>query len=304
VPEIRLPHAPPTPPSMHEERPPFAPYQRPEPIAPLADLIEQQPILKVPKPVLHKARPENSTTIKFEIDSTLLKKIIETAPEALNGMRRCLHSFIKNQGESSLLEELLSSLHTLTEQTAHANLTAVHTMAYALESLIADLMKIPGQINPSTLRTVSQSLDFLATLIEEKNLSRTKDPYLANLFAVDDDADARKVIRAAIELVSLKITCAEDPKTTLAVLNEQRFDLIFIDVGLPEMNGFELCTKIRKLPEHKKTPIVFLTGAVTVQNRVQSSLSGGNDFIAKPFNLLELGVKALTWIFKAQLGML
>ena len=70
------------------------------------------------------------------------------------------------------------------------------------------------------------------------------------------------------------------------------------------MNGFELCVRLRKIPEYKKTPIVFITGAVTVQNRVQSSLSGGNDFIAKPFNLLELGVKALTWIFKGQLEIL
>ena len=99
------------------------------------------------------------------------------------------------------------------------------------------------------------------------------------------------------------MVCAEDSKTTLAVVIEKKFDLVFIDVGLPDMNGFELCTRLRKLPDYKKTPVVFITGAVTVQNRVQSSLSGGNDFIAKPFNLLELGVKALIWIFKGQLGM-
>ena len=289
----------PVPPPMHHAPPP------PSAMPATADLMEQT-VVKVPapKPAAHLGRPENSMTIKIEIDSVLLRKIIDTAPEALNGMRRHLHAFIKNQSETGLLEQLLLNLHSLTEATSQANLTSVHTMAYALEQLIADLMKIPGQINPSTLRTVSQSLDFLATLMDEKNLPRTKDPYLSNIFAVDDDHEARRVIRSAMEMVSLKVTCAEDPKTTLAVLNEQRFDLIFIDVGLPEMNGFDLCTKIRKLPEHKKTPVVFLTGAVTVQNRVQSSLSGGNDFIAKPFNLLELGVKALTWIFKGQLGLL
>lgn len=80
--------------------------------------------------------------------------------------------------------------------------------------------------------------------------------------------------------------------------------LAVLDVGLPDINGFELCTRLRKLPNYKKVPVVFITGAVTVQNRVQSSLSGGNDFIAKPFNLLELGVKALIWIFKGQIGMM
>ena len=289
--------------TLLRETPPPPPAE-PEPGTSSLIEINQPKILKPTPSPLRMPRLENSTTIKFEVDSQLLKQIIESAPEALNGMRRCLHSFIKNQSETSLLTELIGSLHTLTEQTGRARLTTVHTMSFALEALINDLLKIPGQINPSTLRTVSQSIDFLVTLLEEKNLARTKDPYLANIFAVDDDSDTRKTIRAAIELVNLKVTCAEDPKTTLAILGEQKFDLIFIDVGLPEMNGFELCVRLRKIPEYKKTPIVFITGAVTVQNRVQSSLSGGNDFIAKPFNLLELGVKALTWIFKGQLEIL
>jgi len=53
---------------------------------------------------------------------------------------------------------------------------------------------------------------------------------------------------------------------------------------------------------HEKTPVVFITGMATFQNRVQSSLSGGNDFVGKPFNLSELGLKALIWVYKGQLG--
>ena len=197
----------------------------------------------------------------------------------------------------------MSGLHELTAQTVQANLSAVATFSFALERLIDDLMKVPGQINPSSLRTVSQSIDFLVTLLDGKNLFRTKQPDQANIFAVDDDPDACRTIRGAIEMVNLKVVCAGDAKATLTALDERQFDLVLIDVGLPEMNGFELCTRLRKLPNYKKIPVVFITGAVTVQNRVQSSLSGGNDFIAKPFNLLELGVKALIWIFKGQLGM-
>lgn len=238
-----------------------------------------------------------------DADSPTIQKIVETAPEVLNGMRRCLHSFIKNQSETSLLQQLLSELHNLTEQTVQANLSSVATFSFALERLIDDLMKIPGQINPSSLRTVSQSIDFLVTLLDGKNIFRTKQPDQARIYAVDDDPEACRTIRGAIEMVNLKVDCGGDAKTTLAALEEQQFDLVLIDVGLPEMNGFELCTHLRKLPAYKKVPVVFITGAVTVQNRVQSSLSGGNDFIAKPFNLLELGVKTLIWIFRGQLGM-
>jgi DNA-binding response OmpR family regulator len=71
---------------------------------------------------------------------------------------------------------------------------------------------------------------------------------------------------------------------------------------MPDVNGFDLCTQIRQLEDHHKTPVVFITGMNTFQNRAKGSLSGGNDFIGKPFNLLELGIKALMWIFKGQLA--
>ena len=298
---------------LHAEAPPRpeAPPPPPSGEMPKLSLIREQPVapatptpgaslIEIAKP-LRPLRLEKSST--HPLDAARVNALLESAPETLNGMRRCLHTFIKNQTESQQLEELLASLHELTAQAVQASLASVATLSSALEALIDDLMKIPGQINPSSLRTVSQSIDFLAVLLDSKNLSRTKDPFLANIFAVDDEAEARKTIRAALEMVNLKVVCAENPSTTLSQLNEQKFDLIFIDVGLPEMNGFELCTRLRKLADYKKTPVVFITGAVTVQNRVQSSLSGGNDFIAKPFNLLELGVKALIWIFKDQLSL-
>ena len=119
---------------------------------------------------------------------------------------------------------------------------------------------------------------------------------------VDDEDGARKIIMAAMRLANLKSMAADTPSTGLSALGVQGFDLIFLDVGLPEMNGFELCTKIRALPMHEKTPIIFITGMATFQNRVQSSLSGGNDFVGKPFSIPELGLKALLWIFKGQLG--
>jgi DNA-binding response OmpR family regulator len=72
-------------------------------------------------------------------------------------------------------------------------------------------------------------------------------------------------------------------------------------VNLPGMDGFELCKQIRNQPLHQHTPIVFVTALSSMEIRVQSSLSGGNDFIGKPFNLSELCVKALTLTLKSQL---
>jgi DNA-binding response OmpR family regulator len=69
---------------------------------------------------------------------------------------------------------------------------------------------------------------------------------------------------------------------------------------MPGMTGFELCTKLRALPQHKKTPVLFVTCMTDLESRAKSSLSGGNEFIAKPFLLIELTVKALTYILRKQ----
>jgi len=70
---------------------------------------------------------------------------------------------------------------------------------------------------------------------------------------------------------------------------------------MPNMNGFELCTKIRTLPKYARTPIVFVTGLNDLENRANSTVSGGNDFIAKPFLFIELTVKALVHVLRSRL---
>ena len=63
---------------------------------------------------------------------------------------------------------------------------------------------------------------------------------------------------------------------------------MFLDVDMPGMTGYELCSKLRAMPQHKKTPVVFVTALSGFENRTSSMMAGGNDFIAKPFGMAEL----------------
>lgn len=226
----------------------------------------------------------------------------EAAPESINGLRMTLHDFVKDPRNGVGLYELFRQTHALSHRVMMLGLDALGRLTTSVEALIYDLYAMPEGINPSIVRTVSQAVDFLAVLFAEENLNRIKDPASADVFVVDDEPPARQMIAAAMKLVNLKITCAGDPEMALSVLGDNQFDLIFLDVNMPQGSGFELCTQIRQLEDHQRTPVVFLTGMNTFQNRAMGSLSGGNDFIGKPFNLLELGVKALMWIFKGQLA--
>jgi DNA-binding response OmpR family regulator len=228
--------------------------------------------------------------------------VAEAAPETINGLRVTLHDFIKDPRNGLGLFEIFRLIHHVSHRVTMLNLMALSRMTTSMENLVYDLYAMPEQINPSVVRTLSQAIDFLVLLLEEDTLQKLKDPAAADVFVVDDEPAARQMISAAMKLVQLKITCADDPEMALSVLSDNQFDLIFLDINMPQGSGFDLCTKVRQLEDHRKTPIVFLTGMNTFQNRAQGSLSGGNDFIGKPFNLLELGVKALMWIFKGQLA--
>ena len=227
--------------------------------------------------------------------------ISAAAPETINQLRMALHDFVKDPRRGVGLYEIFRQAHMISHRVWMLQLSALGRLTTSLEALIYDLYAMPEQINPSVVRTVSQAIDFLSVLFEEETLHKLKDPVAADVFVVDDEPVARQMISAAMKLVQLKITCAEDPEMALSVLGDNQFDLIFLDVNMPQGSGFDLCTQVRQLEEHRRTPIVFLTGMNTFQGRAQGSLSGGNDFIGKPFNLLELGVKALIWIFRGQL---
>ena len=245
-----------------------------------------------------------SKRMPFRADDSWLKLSLDSAKETITAMRRALHGISRDSSDAVASRDLFQQVHQLTEQMAVLNQKAVFQLTSAMEALIFDLYRLPEHANPSIIRTLGQGLDFLANLLNEKNRLRAKDPALAKVLIVDDEDGARQIVTASMQLVNLKPISAASPSAALTALKIQEFDLIFLDVGLPEMDGFHLCGKVRALPGHKKTPIVFITGMATFQNRVQSSLCGGNDFVGKPFSVPEMALKALIWVFKGQLGFL
>ena len=172
----------------------------------------------------------------------------------------------------------------------------------AVEALIKDLLEKPKNINASTLRTVASALDFMHSFAERGNAAMGR-PQLAppNILVVDDEAISRRAIIYALEKAKLKSVEASDPNVACDMLSESNFDLIFLDVDMPGMTGFELCTKLRGLPGYKKTPVVFVTSLNDFESRANSTVSGGNDFIAKPFLFMELAVKALVHVLRSRM---
>jgi CheY-like chemotaxis protein len=234
------------------------------------------------------------------LQETLTEK---DAKSALAAMRQCFQAYQKNSSDISLLNELYSHVYGFSERARVSGYVALHRLSAPFASLVQELYETPQAVNSSVTRTVAQTIDFLTTLMKDRNVAQIKDPATAHIYIVDDDRDNCEAIKLAMEATMLQTTYALEPGEALAEIAVGHFDVIFVDVNLPGMSGFDLCAHIREIPGYATTPIIFLTGLTTLENRVQSNLSGGNDFIGKPFNLHELTVKALTFILKAELHM-
>src|SRR5207244_5441816 len=113
---------------------------------------------------------------------------------------------------------------------------------------------------------------------------------------VDDDEVSNRANEVALKRANYDTVSATNGLAALILLNKNPFDLILLDINMPAMNGIELCQKLRCIPHHEKTPVIFVTFSGDFQNRAKSLLSGGDDLISKPISPLELIVKATIFL--------
>lgn len=239
-----------------------------------------------------------------EFQASLRKTFIESLPSTLAALRGGLLGLVKADNEMARLKQiydLYRRVHALNGNAGLANIGQIAHMASAFEALLKEIYEKPKNINASTSRTIAASVDFLGVLFERSTLPERQEPLISKILVVDDEAISRRAVVYALEKARLKSVSVEDPEQAMQLLSENDFDLVFLDVDMPGMNGYELCAKLRTMPQHKKTPVVFVTSLNDFDNRTSSTMAGGNDFIGKPFLFIELTVKALIYVMRARL---
>ncbi|EQC45305.1 response regulator [Bacteriovorax sp. Seq25_V] len=103
-----------------------------------------------------------------------------------------------------------------------------------------------------------------------------------NILVIDDEVKILNLFNESISDSNVNVICASNPKEALALIDDGRFNMIFIDFSMPEMNGDELAKKIRELSY--SGPIIYLTGKVA-DEKIKSDIASGlfNDHLQKPF---------------------
>ncbi|HUA65234.1 MAG TPA: response regulator [Alphaproteobacteria bacterium] len=238
-----------------------------------------------------------------EFQADLRKTFTESLPATLATLRSSLQNLSRTTEEVERLKhiyDLHRRAHALSGNAGIAGLYLIGQMAAAFEALLKELYEKPRNINVSTLRTIAAAVDFIGFLFQFGLAPEKQDMPPANILVVDDEAISRRAIIYALEKTQLPSTGVDNPNEAFRLLSLKDFDLVFLDVDMPEMTGFELCAKLRQLPHHKKTPVLFVTALNDFESRTSSTMAGGNDFIGKPFLFIELTVKALMHVLRGK----
>ncbi|MBQ8960416.1 MAG: response regulator transcription factor [Ruminococcus sp.] len=107
---------------------------------------------------------------------------------------------------------------------------------------------------------------------------------MISILIIEDDVNIAKMIKATLSIVGYSGTCRYDGRSGAEEAMKGSYDLILLDIMLPEMNGFEVMESIKSCG----TPVIFLTAMQDVADKVKGLRLGAEDYIVKPFEALEL----------------
>ena len=113
-----------------------------------------------------------------------------------------------------------------------------------------------------------------------------------NILIIDDDDDLSFVITDMLEGYGFKVTSAVTAEEAFDLLGERTYDLILLDINLPDSTGFEICKELRKV---SNVPVIFASARTSESDRISGFDIGGDDYLPKPYSMAELisRIKAL-----------
>ena len=235
-----------------------------------------------------------------------LREFFAFVPGHLAALRKLFSDISRTPDETArreIIGEFLAQVGVL--KNCCAALPLMHSawvLAGTLEALLKQLSLRTCEIPPSALGTTAGAVDLLESLcVPGVEPTLAIDPPV-RILAVDDDPVNHLAMALALKKILRPPDVADDGKAALALAANQDYDVIFLDVDMPGMDGFELCSWIHQMEQHRQTPVVFVTRYNNIHTRARAALSGGESLIAKPFMASEIAVKALTLALRKRLG--
>ena len=109
---------------------------------------------------------------------------------------------------------------------------------------------------------------------------------MLRILLVEDEENIRETVKLNFEMEDFEVVTADSGRKALKYAGEQHFDIMIVDVMLPEVDGFQVVEQVRLT--NRDTPIIFLTAKDQAQDRIQGLKKGADDYLTKPFVFEEL----------------
>ena len=207
--------------------------------------------------------------------------------------------------EGSVRWEMLLRLHLrlkcLAPRIDVPELRPALEMCQSLEGLFKKFTEKPANATDSALRTAAAGLQLFKDLCTPGVKPGLSDNPHISILVVDDEPLARRAVTGALQMAFSRPAAADSGEAALALAEDKEFDLVFMDVMMPQMDGFTACTRIHQTVHNRSTPVVFVTALSDQEFRAQAAACGGSDFVVKPFVFMEITVKALTFALRGRL---
>jgi len=126
----------------------------------------------------------------------------------------------------------------------------------------------------------------VVSLEEFKSLNKKKS--VRTILVVDDDQIIRNAIKRVFEGDSIRVLTAKDAMEFSRVLENEELDVILLDIGLPWVNGYELCGLLKSQPSLRDLPVAFVSGNKTEDDVRRGFEAGCDEYITKPFEVEDL----------------
>jgi CheY-like chemotaxis protein len=105
---------------------------------------------------------------------------------------------------------------------------------------------------------------------------------------VDDAPDVTEMLAILLQYAGYEVVMVYSGPQALSAARAEQFDVVVSDIGMPGMNGYELASAVRALPEYQVTPMIAVTGFTMYEDRERALKSGFNAFLTKPINPRDL----------------
>jgi two-component system response regulator RpaA len=122
---------------------------------------------------------------------------------------------------------------------------------------------------------------------------------LSRILVIEDEQAISELVKINLELLGHQVITAPDGIKGLAMAQQNRPDMVVLDVMMPDLDGFTVCQRLRQNPQTNHIPVLMLTALSTTKDKVAGFDAGADDYLPKPFDIPELQVRVRALLRRA-----